>query len=201
MQFYFHCCKFWLWSTGAELLQCQILPAMYSLPADRAALLMQLLWLFITIRIFRRACMDLFMSLVTVAPSISTQMFIQKCLPSVTCTSFHSLFLIYDLKLIAKGSLSSLAVLALCWFMQPKNLLCIFKPVTLLETQDDCPLTAAHLCPVTTCARWKQWKSFPEQHNMPEPAQTFPFLCFQALCFKTFLGTNYMSNTVKLVGM
>lgn len=58
--------------------------------------------------------MDFFMSLAIVASSISTQMFTQKCLPSVMCTSFHSLFLTYELKLIAKGSLSSLAVSAVC---------------------------------------------------------------------------------------
>lgn len=69
---------------------------------------------FIIVYIFKRACMDLFMSLAIVAPSISTQMFTQKCLPSIMCTSFHSLFLTYELKLIAKGSLSSLAVSAVC---------------------------------------------------------------------------------------
>jgi len=57
--------------------------------------------------------MDLFTPLVIVAPSISAQVFIQKRLPSIKCTSFHPLFLIYELKLIAKGSLPSLTVLAL----------------------------------------------------------------------------------------
>lgn len=41
--------------------------------------------------------MDLLMSLAMVAPSISTQMFIQKFQPSVMQTFFHSLFLIYEL--------------------------------------------------------------------------------------------------------
>lgn len=156
---------------------------------------------FITMHIFKRTCMDLFMSLAIVAHSISTQMFIQKCLPSIMCTSFHSLFLIFELKLIAKGSLSSLAMLALYWCMQSKNLLCILKSVTLLGTQDDCPLIAVHLCCVTTCARWKQWKSFSEQHNMPKPAQTYPFCCFQALCFQTFPSTNNISKRVNPIGM
>lgn len=82
--------------TGAELLQCQILPALYSWPW---VLLYPCNYFdfFIIIHIFKDACMDLLMSLAMVAPSISTQMFIQKCQPSIMHTFFHSLFLIYEL--------------------------------------------------------------------------------------------------------
>lgn len=201
--FYFYCCKFWLWSDvlvqnycSAKFCQHCILCLLPVLPYQ-----CNYFDFFIITHIFKRACMDLFMSLATVAPSISTQMLIQKCLPSIMCTSFHSLFLIYELKLIAKGSLSCLAVSAPCWLMQSKNLLCIFKSATLLGAQDDCPLIAVYLCCMTTWAGWKQWKSFSEQHNMPKPVQTYPFLCFQVLCFQTFAGTNNISKRTKPVGM
>lgn len=52
---------------------------------------------FIIIHIFKDACMDLLTSLAIVAPSISTQMFTQKCQPRIMHTFFHSLFLIYEL--------------------------------------------------------------------------------------------------------
>lgn len=150
---------------------------------------------FITMHIFKRACMDFFMPLAIVAPSISTQMFIQKCLSSVMCTSFHSLFLIYELKLIAKGSLSSLAVLALCLFMQSKNLLCIFKSVRLLGTQDDSPLIAVLLCSLTTLCLLEAMKILlrAAQHAQTCPNPSIP-------CFQTFPGTNNMSKRVNQLG-
>lgn len=145
----------------------------------------------ITVHIFKRAFMYLLMSSAIAAPSISTQMFIKKCLPSILCTSFHSLFPIYELELIVKGSSSSLAVSALCWFMQSENLLCIFKPVTLSGAQDD-----HHV--LVTCACWKQWKSSWETRGMPGPAQS---IISKHFVFRPLQAQMVIGKRVKTVGM